>query len=182
MEFRWIDTENRFRPFLTPTELLVESVADYCARMTGLLPRFPPQVLEQWFYEHWASIDHYAWLDFERLSFEKQTWSSIEVMRSGIRNNASIQVDHRHFEDGVRNPNIDRMADFFVSNGTWPVPPIFLSNLGGEIARPDGWRLTVPFHLLEGSHRAGLFWSFFERHALADEHLVWVATLDDNQV
>ena len=177
--FKWINTENRFRPFLTLTDVLTESADDYCARMKDLLPRFPSQVLEQWFYEHWASIHHYAWLGFERLSFEKQTWSSIEVMRSGIQNNTSIQTDHRHFEDGVRNPNIDRMADFFVSNSTWPVPPIFLSNLAGEIARPDGWQLTAPFHLLEGSHRAGLFWSFSERHELVDEHLVWVATLND---
>lgn len=179
MEFKWIDTENRFRPFLAPTDLLVESAADYCVRMKGLLPRFPPQVLEQWFYEHWASIDHYAWLGFERLSFEKLTWSTGDVMRSGIRGNKSIQVDHRHFDDGVVNLNIDRLTEFFESKSTWPVPPIFLSNIGGEIARPDGWRLTVPFHLLEGYHRAGLFWSFFEKRALAVVHLVWVATLDD---
>lgn len=177
--FKRINTENRFRPFLTPTDVLTESADDYCARMKDLLPRFPSQVLEQWFYRHWLGINTYAWLGFERLSFEKLTWSSIEVIHSGIQNNESIQIDHRNFEAGVSNPNINRIADFFVSNGTWPVPPIFLSNLGGEIARPNGGRLTVPFHLLEGSHRAGLFWSFFERRTLVDEHLVWVATLDD---
>jgi len=177
--FKWIDTDNRFRPFLKPMELLAESADEYCARMKDPLPRFPLQVLEQWFYRHWPFINTYAWLGFERLSFKKLTWSSIEVMRSGIRNNTSIQIDHRNFEEGVSNLNIDRIADFFVSNGTWPVPPIFLSNLGGKIARPDGWRLTIPFHLLEGSHRAGLFWSFFEKRALAVVHLVWVATLDD---
>jgi hypothetical protein len=179
MEFRWIDTKNRFRPFLSPTDLLEESKDEYCARMKDLLPRFPPQVLKQWFYRHWTLIDTYAWLGFERLSFEKHKWSSIEVMRSGIQDNESIQNDYHNFEEGVSNLNIDRIADFFVLNGTWPVPPIFLSNLAGEITYPNGLRLTAPYHLLEGSHRAGLFWSFFERRKLVDEHLVWVATLDD---
>jgi hypothetical protein len=44
--------------------------------------------------------------------------------------------------------------------------------------RPDGWRLTCPFHLLEGHHRCGLFWSFFAQGSLRSSHDVWIARID----
>jgi hypothetical protein len=147
--------------------------------MRPLLPNFPAEVLSQWFFDHWSQIDDYAWLGFDRLRFDRREWTSEQIMQSGIQENDSIQIDHRHFEKGILAPRIERIACFFDANGTWPVPPIFLDNTDNDITRPDGWRLTTPYHLLEGSHRAAIFWTYHSRGALVSSHFLWVSTLED---
>lgn len=159
------------------TDKYAETADEYCARMQDLLPRFPADVLKQWFYDHWSDIDNYAWLDFTRLGFTKHRWQSQEVMGSGIQDNESIRIDHQHYEAGLIHFHGDRMVDYFRSHGTWPVSPVFLANPSADIVRPDGFELTAPYHLLEGHHRAGYFWSFFESNALQHVHKVWVAAL-----
>jgi len=179
LTFQWIDTKGRYRPKLTSTDQYAESADEYCERIQHLLPRFPTEVLTQWFYEHWAQIDDYAWLGFRRLQFDRILWTSEEVMCSGIKDDQSVQVDHRHYENGVTGQRIERIASHFRSHGTWPVAPVFLANPGADIVRPDGLNLTSPYHLLEGHHRAGLFWSFLDQGVLRIEHEVWVANLVD---
>jgi hypothetical protein len=177
--FTWIDTEGRYRPKLGAGTTYAETSEEYCERMNELLPRFPAPVLTQWFYEHWGDIDRYAWLNYGRLGFQKVSWTTTAVMSSGLRENHSVQVDMRHFEEGVTNPRIERIAAHFKAHGTWPVPPVLLANPDADVVRPDGFRLTSPYHLLEGHHRAGLFCSFFGRGVLGPDHEVWVATLTD---
>ncbi len=174
----WISTDDRYCPILKPSGHLAETVEEYCERMWTLLPRFPPEVLSQWFYDHWSQIDQYAWLDYSSLRFALEDWTSDQVMGSGIQDNASIQIDRRHFHEGVTNEDIERIARHFGSQGTWPVPPVFLANHEATIVRPDGWKLTSPFHLLEGHHRCGLFWHFFDQEALCGAHDVWVARIN----
>lgn len=177
--FSWVDTRGRYRPRLAPRDEYAESLEDYCQRMGSLLPTFPGEVLAQWFYDHWTQIEDYAWLGFEKLRFERALWKADDVLSSGIKDNRSIRTDQHHFETGVTNPRIQRIAEHFRVHGTWPVAPIFLANPGATIVRPDGWRLTSPYHVLEEHHRAALFSSFASCGAVKAEHVVWVATVAD---
>jgi hypothetical protein len=177
--FKWMTTEDRYRPKLAPGGAHAETAPEYCARLKEVLPRFPPTVLTQWFYEHWDDIDRYAWLDYDRLDFQHAAWTTTAVISSGLLENQSVQVDRRHFEEGVRSPRIQRIAEHFESHGTWPVPPIFLANHRADIVRPDGFQLTSPYHLLEGHHRTALFLSLAATNLLRHEHEVWVAGIAD---
>ena len=177
MNFNWIDTRGRYRPRLTAHDEYAESRVQYCERMARLLPNFPAEVLTQWFYEHWADIDRYAWLEFQRLVFERTNWSTWQVLASGVKENQSVGIDQRHYETGVRGPRIERIVEFLESSGTWPVAPVFLENIAGDVAQPDVLRLTAPYHLLEGHHRVALLCVFATRNAVVARHEVWVASL-----
>ncbi len=177
--FAWIDTKGRYEPRLTSRHEYAESAEEYCQRMGSLLPAFPGSVLTQWFYDHWAQIDGYAWLRFETLGFERMLWSVDDALSSGIKDNRVVRTDQCHFETGVTTTRIQRIAAYFKAHGTWPVPPVFLANKEGTIVRPDGFRLTSPYHVLEGHHRAALFCAFAGRGAVTAEHEVWVATVAD---
>lgn len=174
MKKEWLYTQGRYRPLLDKSDKHVETIDQYYARINPLLPNFPKEVLEQWFYRHWSQIDDYAWLEYDSWQFEQVSWTAEQVINSGIKENSTIGVDFRHFQEGVRYPRQLSIVEYFESNGTWPVAPIFFENISGEISRPDGYKLTAPYHLIEGHHRAAIFRVFYDRKALNDKHQVWV--------
>lgn len=157
----------------------MESSIKYGNRIRKFLPKFPQEVLEQWFYEHWSQIDDYAWLEYELLEFEKMLWTAKDVIESGIKDNQTVQIDHRHFENGHRYQRQERIIDHFELTGTWPIAPIFLENIHGKIKFPDGRLCTSPYHLIEGHHRAAIFWGYYDRKKVKSQHYAWIARIPE---
>ena len=177
VEFAWVQTSDRFKPKLNRSDDYEETAEHYCRRMRSILPNFPDEILSQWFYRHWSGTDDYAWLGYDRLRFKNQQWSSHDIMSSGIQISEAIQIDHSHHENGIGADREVSIQRYFDTCRTWPVPPVFLANPHGNIVRPDGFRLTHPYHVLDGNHRAAIFWSYYDSGALANDHLVWIAHL-----
>ena len=79
---------------LKPNSVSLEAFDNYYARVKALLPNFPSSVLQQWFYEHFDSaITDYAWLGFERLSFNETTWP-IERIITKIKARNELAVEN----------------------------------------------------------------------------------------
>ena len=104
MKDHWVYTEKMYRPKLNANDEYEETADQYCSRIKASLPNFPPDVLVQWFYRHWLYIDDYAWLGFNLLSFNKESWSDEKVINSGIKEKYTVQTDRNHYESGHRYP------------------------------------------------------------------------------
>ena len=172
-----MQTDNRYRPNLNDSDCYKESPEQYCSRMHVLLPNFPSEVLIQWFYRHWIHIDEYAWLEYKSLAFQKVLWTANEVISSGIKEKHTVQIDHQHYETGLRYSRQESIIAHFESTGTWPIPPIFLKNICAKISFPDGRQCTKPYHLIEGHHRAAIFWSYYDRSKVKSQHHVWMVNI-----
>jgi len=175
----WPDVVEHLRPRSSANGECTESESSYSRRVQEILPSSPMEVIVQWFYEHWEDISRYAWLGFSRFRFVNQLWSSQAVVESGIRENPSVRIDHRHYLKGNTSTRITRIVDFFQQHGTWPVRPVFLENQTDNLVHANGHRLTCPYHLLEGHHRAALFWAFHDEGKPQPEHGVWVASIEE---
>lgn len=143
--------------------------------MKGLLPHFPPDVLVQWFYDHWGQIDGYSWLDYRRLRFREEHWPTAAIPFSTENGDTAYEGYARYFRGQRDSPRMNRLAEYIASAGTWPVAPIFLWNGSGEYVFPNGYRCVRPYHLLEGSHRVAVMSVLKDERPLRDRHRVWIA-------
>ncbi len=80
----------------------METAVQHLARAGPFLPNFPPEVLQQWFYEHWSYIDRFAWLDFPSLAFTRETWNTNRLLACGAEQHKIVLIYQRGFES--KNP------------------------------------------------------------------------------
>jgi hypothetical protein len=174
----------RYYPALDPSGKPIETALEYVQRMQdSLLPNMPPNVLENWFYRHFANLRDYAWLDYSTLQFNQEPveWVTDEVP---IQNCGVLDVIERYataferrsgsYYNLFHNPWLE---NYMEEHGTWPQPVIFFDNYDGLIPQYDeSVPIGKPYHLLEGHRRLAYFWILKRRNALIDRHQVWVAT------
>ncbi|MCD4782180.1 MAG: hypothetical protein K8S27_16770 [Candidatus Omnitrophica bacterium] len=173
-----MQAKNIYFPKRSSTDEYLENEKEYCEKMKKILPNFPEEVLLQWFYRHCRQdIDDYAWLDYPTLQFEKEKWNSGKISLSGIQKNEKVQINKAHFESGIKAKHTDDIKKHFEEQFTWPIAPILLYNPDNNMSLLNGYRLTSPYHPLDGNHRLGIFISFFENSIISKErmHFVWIA-------
>src|SRR4026207_2245892 len=121
----------QFDPLRDPkTDLVVESTHDYATRMQcSLLPRWPQEVLIEWFHRHARHIWQYAFLGFENLEFQLERWPAGRI--------PGREAFAREFRDDLR--SVQQRADggqwiarYMLEHGTWNTPIILLRNHDGE--------------------------------------------------
>lgn len=164
---------DRFLPVVDDAGTPVEPRERYFERMQAVLPNFPSEVLGQWLYEHWSDVGRYDWLDFPTLLFTRETWATSQLLESGIDQHPLIGLYKRHFEEGVKVKRSSRIASFMRAHHTWPVPPLLVENMRGQLTWPDGAPLLSPFHPIEGQHRIAVFLSLAFAGRVAATHVVW---------
>ena len=130
----------------------LESDSTYAERIRSRLPNFPAEVISQWFYEHPQAIERYCWLDFPNLHFEAGNVGADVLSLSCLKSNPTVTQYRDHFLGENQSRRMERLAQYIALHGTWPVPPIMLSNISGEFVWPRGTKCTAPYELIEGSH------------------------------
>jgi hypothetical protein len=144
--------------------------------MAALLPNFPPDVLGQWFYDHWMQIGDNSWLDYPSLIFELQDWSFEAIPRDQFGHEELLTSRARYFAEEIDLPErFTRLLDYIRANGTWPRPIIVLDTATQLLERPV-WLSSGPYNLLEGHNRvAGL--RYLQRSITPlPTHKVWLVS------
>jgi hypothetical protein len=61
-------------------ELGCEPLEEYKERVCRLLPNWPDGPLQDWLYRHHPdAVNHYGWLRFDRMVFQKDSWSNVHI-------------------------------------------------------------------------------------------------------
>lgn len=168
----------KYLPYEGYDKELTETGEQYAKRIhSEVLPNFPEEVLIEWF--HWQPrvIEDYAFLNFEKMKFERQVWKVEDLPgREAFRSETDFDHLSSVFEQRLRDKNW--LADNMNRHGTWPTPIILLDNRSGELKFPEGDKLKKPYHLLEG-HTRRSFLSVLQADARAlEEHEVFVVSFD----
>ena len=162
-----------YLPFLDDAGHVVEERSAHFQRVSRLLPNFPENVLGQWIYEHWNDVGRFDWINFPRLEFRTESWTTEQIKSCGAATHPFVELHRRHFETGEGGRRTNRIARYMQQHGTWPVPPLFVENQAGSIKYPDGGLFCKPFHPIEGQHRVGVFMSLAQSGKLRSHHAIW---------
>jgi hypothetical protein len=162
-------------PYINDDEEPIESAEDYYRRFKTAHPNFPYEVVIQWFYEHRHSLLRNSWLGYSSLKFELATIATKELSLDCLYNNPFVAQYRNHFKSKNTSQRMTRISKYIEKNGTWPVPPIILSNPDGAISFPRGTECDSPYHILEGHHRTAVLTSYFKREVMAETHNIWLA-------
>lgn len=171
------DYLEQFDPRRDQGDWVVEDPQEYAARMhETLLPAWPTEVLVEWFHRHARHIYDYAFLKFERFSFEKQRLPTEKIPgREAFADPGFCDS----FQDVARRAQepFDWLAKYMVENGTWNTPIILLRTPNPGILAPGNWELRYPLHLLEGHRRLSFLVGLRKLGKAAPEHDVWLVSL-----
>jgi hypothetical protein len=162
-----------YLPLVDDDGNIIESREVYCLRVAKILPNFPNEVASQWLYEHWSDIGRFDWLNFPSLQFFDETWSTDQILTSGVDHHPFVELYRKHFETRVVVRRSERIAEYMSEHGTWPVGPLLVENRLGLLSYPGGGSFCSPFHPLEGQHRLAVFMAFAQNPQLKAEHKVW---------
>jgi hypothetical protein len=134
----------------------------YWPRVRHLIPNFPDVAAQQWLWRHYTSVLEFDWLWLPDLNFTLESWPLSRILAEiqGWPNHGLIESWTNYLRTNPQAEN-DWLVAQMVREGTWPQPPMVIENTT-DLQRPDGFRLSAPFQLMEGHHRLGFL------RALAD--------------
>lgn len=159
--------------------LEVEPFEQVFDRLSKALPNFPKCVLEQWTYRHFQSFCYeYWWLEFDKLTFEKEKFNKKQIMNIGSR---ILDTQDYWGDDFIENPNFRMkstwLGQYMNKHKTWPKPIIIFDTQANTYKENEKSEpLSVPYHLLEGHMRLAYMRAFI-RHEIEDVssfHDVWL--------
>lgn len=156
------------------TRIENETWEAYHDRVSLLLPNFPIDVLEQWFYEHERAPQDNDFLDYPKLRFTQASFATEDVPGLDCAFDDFLRIDVPRFDDLKTTPRIQRIHEYFIEHGTWPRPVIFLRNHEDNMVTPRGIKIASPFQLIEGHKRMTVFHAIKNSARLEDEHKVWI--------
>ena len=173
-ELTYIEAE-ALATFVDEDGYTVELIEDYTQRFQEKYKNFPSSIIQQWFYEHRETIHRYSWLDYSSMEFELTSMTTKSLQQTCLSKNPTIAQYQLHFETNNTSIRMARIADYICKFGTWPIPPILLTNLNEKVLFPCGSPCDSPLHLLEGHHRFAVFLAFAKSGSIKDQHQVWIA-------
>ena len=141
-----------------------------------LLPNWPEEVLVEWFHRHKYHLEDYAFLKYERFSFERVTFQTNDV--PGLEAFLDPLFCQNPLDITQRAEMGSWLAQYMLKNGTWNTPIILPKNEQQELRSPAGKQLGSPYHLLEGHNRLCFLIGMRERETAIDKHDVWLVTID----
>lgn len=149
-----------------------EPFSEWWPRVRYLLKHVPENVAEHWIYENFGSSP-YAFLPLDRLRFEHQVWSLVQLDAVSFGSNWRNKDDLTRL-DGAQLRN-DKLALMMINAGTWPHSVLVLDNHDGLKERsgePMG-----RWHLIEGHRRLTYLRCLAHKGTAKAEHGVWVVTI-----
>lgn len=167
------DTQSRF------LRLTGENASAFLARVSPLLPSFPPEVLESWFYPHnMEAVQGLSWMGLEQMRFRSEVWDTDRIIDDVAHEGDGIDIEFEKCCESAAYRTSYPVLKFMNDHGTWPSAPIVLDNTL-NLSWPDN-RPFHRFHLLDGVHRLGglraLRAKFFPTDPAA-HHRLWLVTL-----
>jgi hypothetical protein len=157
-----------YRPLADSDDRLLEDEVGYVKRMAAVLPHFPPDVLGQWFFDHWM---HYP-----SLRFTDTYWATTEVPLEHFGHEELLTNRVRYFKSEPDLPcRYSRLLEYMTKHGTWPRPIIVLDTKSNLPERPE-WLSDGPYHLLEGHNRVAGIRYLRGRVHLRPSHHVWLVS------
>ncbi len=155
-----------------------EPFDDWLSRHQSVLPNFPPCILRQWVFAHWqAVLSRWGWLDFNTLQFEKQVWTTSDLIANvHTPYQATINTLSRRMQG--QSYEADFLVSGFNATRTWPFPPIVLKHSFGFTLAGEH-HFQAGLSLIEGHHRwaallAALHCSIVKPD---DEHHLWLVQI-----
>ncbi len=160
----------------------MESFESYYARWPAAFSAIPKLVVEDWIYRHWGDFSDY-WIDLEPHNwiYESKRFSSADILKIDHISTWIRELDAEGVEYVSNAPRSrTRMAQFILTNGTFPVPILVAKN-AGHVIHPRSAKepMKEPLQLIEGHCRLACLRGMINSNHpnLAVEHESWVATL-----
>ncbi len=172
-----------------------EGFEEYYSRFEfdSFYKHIPFSVFEQWIHAHHANdntIKNYAWMDFNKISFESTFLNCFELRDLYIIREYDkyvSEVSHANtFLDFDKLNEID--LDCWKTKGTWRTPPIVLDIKSlPKIPRHSDISSKHKYQLVEGHTRFGYLLSVFkmsqnEKVHMDDKHEVFLMKYHNRQV
>jgi hypothetical protein len=169
----------KYLPYEGYDQKLTETGDQYAKRIRAeVLPKFPEEVLKEWFYWHPRVIEDYSFLNFEKMKFERQVWKVEDLPgREAFREDTDFDYLSSIFEQRLRDKNW--LAKNMNRHRTWPTPILLLDNRSGDLRFPVGDKLKKPYHLLEGHTRRSFLSVLHAKGRALKEHEVFIVSLDN---
>jgi len=147
----------------------------YIRRIGPLVPNIPPQILGQWFYDHFDSVlQRYSWINIPKMIFSLEIWDKGRILRD-VRpwNPDAVESWAKQFMSGSE-PYTSPLVNYMREKNTWPIPPIVLDNYN-NLRMPDGHKISR-YDLIEGHHRFAYFKGLMlSKHlCVPSEHDLWI--------
>ncbi len=97
-----------------------EDLDQYYEHVKKHLPNFPKSVIKQWIFDHFQCvINQYSWLDFEKLSFHQEFWSTNRISNQiKAWNEPAVESWKQSFFSDENFQN-SRLGKFMLSEDTW---------------------------------------------------------------
>src|SRR5258708_155604 len=150
-----------------------EPVGTFLERLRQAGITHPPDVLQQWFFEHWESVSVYDWLDLLALRFEERSWTTAEVPGPEISSSGFGETNIARYAEVRSTPRFAKIESFLKEHGTWPRPLIVLENPGGTLQPPMASWCRSPLNLIEGHHRLVVFNALRGIVPVDRKHVFW---------
>jgi hypothetical protein len=172
-----LDYIERFERIHDEHDSVIDDSHAYAQRMQStLLPKWPTEVLIEWFHRHSDSLDKYSFLKYEHFNFYLDIWQLENI------------PDRRAFDDELvcdyfmnieaRAKDNNWLANYMLHRGTWNTPIIILDNPDGQYKYPNGRLLKSPYHLLEGHCRLSFLNGLRRIDKALPQHRVWVVKIE----
>ncbi|RXT08925.1 hypothetical protein [Ammoniphilus sp. CFH 90114] len=115
-----------------------EPFEEYKKRAAPLLPNFPECALKNWIYRHYADIDNYSFLGFEKMHFKEELWSKDDIYNY-IKSFYPDLIDSLGYQIYARHDK-SWLQKYMLKHKTWNAPIIVYQNT----SHPD---IGKPYHL-----------------------------------
>lgn len=165
--------------------IVVEEFDVYYYRITesGRFSHIPQDVFKQWIHENYLSeisTNNYGWLNYEVVKFELVNMLVEEILKIKVVKSLRDSIINDRRITRIEEINCNKAdMDFWISKGTWRVPPIVINVDSLKSKIPKGCELNQPLQLVEGYSRLRNFHSIYKLKEsnqinLAKNHLVYL--------
>jgi hypothetical protein len=173
-----LDYIERFEPIHDEHDWVIEDSYAYAQRMQStLLPKWPTEVLIEWFHRHAGSLEKYAFLKYEHFSFRRDTWYLEHIPDRRAFDDGSFCDSFMNIECRAEDQH-DWLANYMLRQGTWNTPIILLDNPDSQYKCPSGRFLKSPYHLLEGHRRLSFLNGLRQIGKALPQHEIWLVKLN----
>ncbi len=165
-------------------DYVVESFEDYYARWPAELSKIPKMVVEDWIYRHWSCFSN-RWIPLQPhlWKYEIALLTCEEILSIDHVLTWIQELDAEGVEYVTGKPRAQsRLAQFMLTNGTFPLPIIVAQNAGHAIYPQSGnLRMKEPLQLIEGHCRLACLRGMINSNHknLQAKHQIWLVEIPD---
>lgn len=167
----------QLRPLLGADDIPVETEEEYASRIGHVIPNAPPEVLGQWFFDHWQQIEDWNRVDLQHVSFSRIRWETHTFLEDDLGDGEGV-AQRSHYLRATKTddlaPSYRRLLSYMSEHGTWPRPVIVFDTRSPFPWLP-GWMRQGAHQLVEGHRRFAVLRTIAGSVRLHADHDLWLA-------